>query len=256
MTDKTETKAASGLAAAATQLAKAATHQETAAETPKRTPARATLAARLASRQKAHQTIEDRQNDARRLTMIGEAAGALAAQLAGAKARDAAILAEHVVSGATGGLPKLADDARGALITRLAEAEAQAAAAGPALEIVQQKITEAFAEFNRAAGAVALVTRPVIEEEIDCLIKKIREVMACLNPLTDRLIGAGAYAFSQGHANHGDERTAFLALGSRLNAVMKELGIPPQMPGHSSEATWVAFARRLADGDADALVAA
>lgn len=234
------------------------TQTPTAPETaPKRSPARLTLAARHAARTKAQEAVSARQADARRLAILGEAAKALANQLAGAKARDAAILAEHVVSGATGGIPKLASQERGDLVARLAEAEAQAEAAVPALAIVEGKITDALAEHNRTCAAVGLAVRPVVEEEIASLMEETKAAMARLQPLTQRLAGARAFAYTQADASQSgeDEKRAFLMLGNSLDQALATLGIKPHMAGHTSEGTWSAFSHRLI-ADADAQVVA
>lgn len=118
--------------------------KKTAVETaPTRSAARAVLSARIAARERAFQMIAEKQQAAKRLALIGEAAQALASQLAGVKASAAATLAAHVLSG-SGLVPKLADDGRAEIAAKLAEVEARAEAAAPAMVQVEAEITSAI----------------------------------------------------------------------------------------------------------------
>lgn len=212
---------------------------------PTRSAARVLLAGRIATREKACETIAERQAAARRLAVIGETAQALAAQLAGAKAQDAATLARHVLEG-SGRVPTLTDESRAKLHARVAEAEAQAEAAIPAMAMVEASVSEAFADFHRASAAVVAVTRPVVEEEMAHLAGQVREMTAALVPLLQRLAGARAYAINAGHTT-GDagEKAALLALGGRLDTVMVELRVDPATPTAGTEQAWEALAQRL-----------
>lgn len=219
---------------------------------PARSVARGELNRRIMALEAAKAKVDEKHAAARRLAMMGETAKALAAQLAGLKAQAAATLAEHALNG-TGRPPKLSEDGREALAAKLAEAEATAEAAGPAIEIVQTEISRAHADLNRASGGVHAMVVPVLEEELQVLDREIRALNAKLLPLHSRLAGLRSWATMKGAGKDGQEREPFQRLMQSAMDAMQAGLVSPQTPTRGTESTvWGALAERLLT-DPDAL---
>lgn len=219
---------------------------------PARSVARGELNRRIKAVEAAKAKVDEKHAAARRLAMMGETARALAAQLAGLKAQAAATLAEHALNG-TGRPPKLSEG-REALAEKLAEAEATAEAAGPAIELVQVEISRAHGDFVRANSAVQAIIVPVLEEELYVLDREIRELTTRLLPLHARLAGLRSWAAMQGAGKDGSEREPFQRLMAATVATMKAGLVSEQIPTRGTESTiWAVLAERLIT-DPDALV--
>ncbi|MEH3063679.1 MAG: hypothetical protein PGN33_13360 [Methylobacterium radiotolerans] len=219
---------------------------------PARSVARGELKRRLMALEAAKTKVAERQNSARELAIRGETAKALAAQLAGLKAQAVATLAEHALNG-SGRPPKLSGDGREDLIAKLAEAEALAEAAGPAIEIVQVEIARAHGDFSRANAAVHDVIVPVLEEELAALDREVQAVLEKLIPLETRLAGLRRWAERKSYLAEGEARGPFLRLMNAATEVMAAKRVSPRAPtGETDETVWQVLADRLFT-DPDAL---
>lgn len=219
---------------------------------PARSVARGELSRRIVALEAAKKKVEERQNSARSLAIRGETAKALAAQLAGLKAQAVAALADHALNG-SGRPPKLSGDGREDLIERLAEAEALAEAAGPAIEVVNAEIARAHGDFNRASIAVHDIVVPVLEEELGALDREIQAHLEKLIPLETRLAGLRLWAERKRYLKEGEARGPFLRLMNAAAEVMTAKRVSLRTPANETDETiWQVLADRLFT-DADAL---
>lgn len=218
---------------------------------PARSAARAMLANRLAAVEAARQKVQDREAAARRLTVIGETAQAIASDLTAQKQRDAERLVEYALNG-NGRLPPLTDEARAQLYARLLEAEARAEGAVPALAIVNAEIAQAHADFVRANGAAQDMVVPVFEEELEVLRREIQVLNAKLIPLHIRLAGLRSWAAMKNAVKDGPEREPFHRLMVAATHAMQVGLVSDQTPTRGTESTvWGALeAAVVTDPDA------